>query len=533
MIKEIYIENYKIFRTFTTQFNSSLNILVGDNEAGKSTILEAINLVLTRRLNGRFLEYELNPHIFNKNTTQEYIQALIDNTNPIPPKIIIDLFLEDNDLTKDFRGSNNYRKEDAVGIRLEIIFDDNYAQEYSKFIEDKIQIRAIPTEYYRIEWISFSGNSITARSIPLLVSFIDATTIKLQNGADYYLQNIINNGLDIKERVGLSILYRSLKEKFTSEESIKTINDKLSQDKGIISNKNLTVSIDISQKANWETNLVPHLDEIPFTQIGKGEQNAMKIMLALSHKADNASTVLIEEPENHLSFTSMNILVSKIKNKCTDKQIFITTHSAYVLNKLGIENVIFISNQKTTSLNQLTQDTYDYFRKLSGYDTLRLILAKKTILVEGPSDELIVNRAYFLAKGKLPIEDGIDVINVRGLSFARFLDIAKILGNNVSVVTDNDGDYDKKVVTKYQPYSQCSNINIYSSNNNGLYTMECHIVELNTLETLNSTFNKAFTCKDDLLKDMIDNKTEYALMIFDTTNSINLPDYINNAVNQE
>lgn len=42
----------------------------------------------------------------------------------------------------------------------------------------------------------------------------------------------------------------------------------------------------------------------------------------------------------------------------------------------------------------LTPDTYSYFKKLPGYDTLRLILAHRVILVEGPSDDLIVQHAY-------------------------------------------------------------------------------------------------------------------------------------------
>ena len=39
------------------------------------------------------------------------------------------------------------------------------------------------------------------RSLPIGLSYIDATTIRLQSGTDYYLQNIINNGLDDKERI--------------------------------------------------------------------------------------------------------------------------------------------------------------------------------------------------------------------------------------------------------------------------------------------------------------------------------------------
>ena len=42
-----------------------------------------------------------------------------------------------------------------------------------------------------------------------------------------------------------------------------------------------------------------------------------------------------------------------------------------------------------------------------------LVLAKRVILVEGPSDELVVQRAYRDAhNGRLPIQDGVDVMSM-------------------------------------------------------------------------------------------------------------------------
>ena len=52
-IRKIKIHNFKCFRDFETELNPGLNILVGDNEAGKSTILEAIHLALTGVYCGR------------------------------------------------------------------------------------------------------------------------------------------------------------------------------------------------------------------------------------------------------------------------------------------------------------------------------------------------------------------------------------------------------------------------------------------------------------------------------------------------
>jgi len=41
-----------LFREFDLELTPGLNILVGSNDSGKSTLIEAISLGLTNRLNG-------------------------------------------------------------------------------------------------------------------------------------------------------------------------------------------------------------------------------------------------------------------------------------------------------------------------------------------------------------------------------------------------------------------------------------------------------------------------------------------------
>lgn len=517
------------------ELDSQLNILVGDNEVGKSTILEAINLALTKRLNGRLIEYELTPYLFNTRCAEEYLTSLSQGKPVELPEIIIELYLDCDPMLESFRGSMNSKKEDCVGIKLEIVFDEDYKDEYAKLITNASDVRQVPAEYYKCQWYSFANNGLTSRGLPIRLSYIDATTIRLQSGTDYYLQDIIKADLDAKERVELNIAYRNLKEEFAKQKSIIEINDKLTTKKGAITDKDLSLSIDTSQKSNWETNLVPHLDDLPFQFIGKGEQNALKIMLALERKAGESKIILIEEPENHLSFSSMNTLIKKITDKCAGKQIIITTHSPYVLNKLGLEHLILLHSDgnndiRTATLKDLPSSTQNYFKKLSGYDTLRLILSKKAILVEGPSDELLVQKAYLLKHGKIPIADGIDVISVRGLSFAPFLDIAKELITNVVVVTDNDSDYMNNVDKKYERYERYKNIKVRRSEDNSAPTLELQLFNCNGLQTLNKVLKTSFTNQDALVKFLRDNKTECALEIFETTEIITFPEYIQNAI---
>lgn len=531
IIKKIYIKNYKIFQDFTLNFNQNMNILVGDNEIGKSSILEAINLCLTRRISGRFVDYELSPFLFNRHTTNKYIRQLKAGENPEPPSIIIELYLYPNDKWASFEGNNNSQKSTDCGIKLQISFDEDYKQEYEQLItNDRNKIDLIPVEYYKVQWLSFSNNLITNRGMPINVSFTDSSNIRLQNGADYYLQDTIKNSLEVRDRVGLDISYRQLKEKFCQLDAIQTINNNLSQKAKSISDKQLSISMDLSSKTSWEMHLIPHLNTLPFQLSGQGEQNSLKIMFSLNKNAAESDVILIEEPENHLSFSSMTKLLTRISDTCAGKQIFITTHSTYVLNKLGLGNLILLTENQNLTFENLSNETQDYFMKLSGYDTLRLIIAKKAILVEGPSDELIIQKAYFAKHNKMPIEDGVDVINVRGLSFERFLEIAAPLQKETFVVTDNDGDYEQKVQHKYNSYKQYRNIHICASPNNALPTLEPQLLSVNSLELFNQILNTTFNTEDEMKKFMIDNKTQCALNLFKTELTINFPEYINEAV---
>ena len=71
-IKTVKIQNFKCFRKFELNLNDDINIIVGNNEAGKSTLLGAIHLALTGVLDGKYLKNEINPYIFNIDAVEEY-----------------------------------------------------------------------------------------------------------------------------------------------------------------------------------------------------------------------------------------------------------------------------------------------------------------------------------------------------------------------------------------------------------------------------------------------------------------------------
>ncbi|MDP3113593.1 MAG: AAA family ATPase [Candidatus Cloacimonadaceae bacterium] len=532
-IERLIIQNFKSIKDLNLNFNQELNILVGNNETGKSTILESIDMVLTCKLYGKYLSSELSPYMFNMSATNEYLDSLRKGETPTPPSIFIELYLNDSPEVSKLKGTNNSLRTDSCGVTLTIEFDTDYTPEYIRYIQNPSEIRAIPIEYYKITWQDFAFNSITKRSLPVTSAFIDASTIRLQSGADYYIRKIIDNNLTASERAELSLDYRNLKEGFADKPYLSRINNVLIENPSILAGKELSISLDVSGKSSWESVMTTYLDNIPFSYIGQGDQSILKILLSLEKEASETGIVLIEEPENHLSFQNLNRLIKLISDKCCGKQLVISTHSTFVINKLGMNNLILLKEGMHTRLSELTEDTYDYFKKLPGYDTLRLILADKSILVEGPSDELIVQKAYYQKNKKLPIEDGIDVLSVRNLSFKRFLDIASKLEVKVRVVTDNDGNYQDNIVKKYEEYDKFQNIKICYSDDNSSVTLESQIVKVNDIDKLNKVLGKQYADKSAMEDYMRNNKTECALRIFEAQEEIEIPDYIKRAITIE
>jgi putative ATP-dependent endonuclease of OLD family len=526
MLKKIHIQNFRVFQDFKLAFRDGLNVLVGDNDSGKTTVLEAVHLALTSRLRGRLIASDLSPHLVNQVAAKRYLDAIRAGHNEPPPEIVIDLYLDEREDTAFLRGTNNTAMENACGLRVKMSFCRDFMEEYQRLLQKPAEIRLVPTEYYRLEWRSFANNAVTPRSVPVSLSYIDASAIRLQSGADRYVEQIINQQLNAAERAELARAYRMLRETFADDDAIEAINVRLSEAQGGLTDKELSLSVDVSQKASWESNLVPHLDDLPFQYIGSGDQAALKILLALQQSADRCHVILIEEPENHQSPTSLGGLIRKVAERCDDMQVVTTTHSSFVLNKLGLDRLILIGGDAALPITGLPAGTLDYFKRLPGYDTLRAALARRVILVEGPSDELVVQRAYLDVHGHMPSDDGVAILTC-GLSFRRFLDITTPLGIPAVVVTDNDGTDPQEIRDKYLALGATS---VHVGELDGGGTLEPQIVSANELATLNDLFDTSHADKSALCAYMESNKTACALAVFEAETGCALPQYLTDAV---
>ncbi len=528
-INRVEIKNYRAIRSASVTFHKGLNVVVGGNEVGKSTLLEAINAALSGQIGGRSLRHQLHPYLFNQEVAEEYAAAVSAGLNPPPPQIVVEVYLDDHDELVRLKGSINSRKEDAPGVTLRIKLDPACADDFAEYVGAPDSSTLVPIEFFEIEWLSFANEPLSARRIPFKCQLIEPTSMDAHRGTGRYLSAVVGEHLSRKEQIDLSLAYRSMKLAFEKHDSVGKINDVLAGRQGHLSEKKLSVAMDIMRASDWDQGVTPLLDNIPFELVGKGEQSAARIWLAVD-AANHADLVMVEEPENHLSYVRLNALIARMTEQVGDRQLIVTTHSSFVMNKLGLARVLMFNTSQSIRLTDLDASTTDFFRRLPGHDTLRLVLASKVILVEGPSDELVVQRAYWDKKNRRPIEDGVDVLCVRSLAFKRYLDIAVAVGKRVAVVTDNDGSR-AKTEARYSSYVTMPTVRVCVSDDTDGNTLEPQLVAANDLATLCLVLARPFTDKAAARDWMLDHKTEAAIAIHDSPHALTYPGYIEDALN--
>ncbi|WP_409048957.1 AAA family ATPase [Proteus mirabilis] len=216
-------------------------------------------------------------------------------------------------------------------------------------------------------------------------------------------------------------------------------------------------------------------------QKGLGERNLVYIFLFFAYyknQADNFNLCCIEEPEAHLGVNKLRAITDFIYKSINESnslfQAIITTHSPSIINKLKIENLIAISNNKAITLSSFTSDLNNYLRKRPNFDILKILFADKLILVEGPTEEMLIRT--FLEKDNLFLHD-VEVVSIGQKGYKIFLDIwLKLNEGNMNKKIGIVRDYDEQDNAKkeHDEYSiNHKNIYIETTDN---YTLEYDLV---------------------------------------------------------
>lgn len=485
-IESIHIEGFKKFKNFDMEFNPKMNILVGENEAGKSTILDAIRLVLNqdyKNADRSVLEDLFNASMikrFKENPSFENIPRIyIELTLNIDPK---------SENSQFYCGQHNHTKQIKSGISFTCEFDKELWEheiEWSKITE-------VPYEFYKLSWNTFSGRSYNPYKRAIHFLSLDTSQQDRVHSFNYYNKTVFSSAFDATEKLHIKNNFRSNLMKALSDDSLKLGDD---------SHRELGID---SKKVILENIISILQDGVSLENHGSGMESLIKTEIALE-KSANMDVIMLEEPENHLSFPNLLKMIEMIVHKREEAQVIVATHSSMIASRLSLSNVSWITENRAVKLENLNEDDAEFFYRLSNNNLLQLLLARKVILVEGVTEYLLVPAFYKEITGTSMNQDECVIIPCNGVSYMRYIHIARSAGKKVAVLTDNDHK-DTKIEECEEFNKGVDKQRIFIDRNANNWTWEVCLYNRNKVECKELIINLASRSKFKFTTETPDNK---------------------------
>ncbi|HEJ7061398.1 ATP-dependent nuclease [Serratia marcescens] len=513
LISQVDIKNYRCFDSFTVKLNQ-LTIIIGENNSGKTNFIKALSLPLSSG-SLDFSQKRLSISDFNNASVIEFLECAYDyfrlgsNEKLQEDNVakILELFPV-VEVTLEFSDpKNNYEKALISSFLDEDGCNPVFRISYSFYPKDEIEFLG------RVEELVLSVSDKKELKWNLLpidnYEYDIKTTANNKSVSISKLKNILINIIgaerddfsDSQTMKSNSLLTRLLISELNGDEK-KTINSAYSDFFNEVENAgffqrmlNSDHSFDNIKEHLKELGCVPNLPNLKnilsnitlsygsefLYQKGLGERNLVYIFLFFAYfKKNNKEFNLccVEEPEAHLGVNKLRSVTDFIEKSTSEVnsllQTIVTSHSPSIINKLKISNVVAFSGNKAVSLSEFGSDLNDYLRKRPNFDILRLLYADKLILVEGPSEEMLIRSHLYLDNNNL---NDIEIISVGQKGYRKFLDIWLLINKdnyNKKIGVIRDFDNQPNAQSEHEKYTyKHPNIKIETTM---LYTLEDDLV---------------------------------------------------------
>lgn len=461
IISELKVYNFRRFKAVDgapglhITFHEGLNALIGENDSGKTAVIDALKLVLLTQSN-------------------EYIRPVDEDFyKPINGDACSE-FKIDCTITKftqnEAKNFIEYLKFKKNGEEIEYTLELHYRawKEGHKIFQE---LRVGDVE----DSISIDGKARDLLKAVYLKPLRDAER-EMSSGRGSRISQILLNHPVFKDKKEHAIrdIFQDANKKienyFTNDEEgrhiLQTIRDNLEafNDKGQASSAELKTS-DIQLKAILESLSL----NAPEINPGLGELNLLFIaaeLLLLKDDTDGGiKLALIEELEAHLHPQAQLRLISYLQNEYNenDVQIIISTHSPILASKINLKNLILMKDgvgyDLAEGMTGLEKGDYLFLQRFLDSTKANLFFAKGIIMVEGDAENILIPVIADILG--YPLEKyGVSIVNVGSTAFLRYSRImvrkdGHNIGIPVSVITDCDvKPYDVDPVTKERKFNE-------------------------------------------------------------------------------
>ncbi|KLN65294.1 ATP-dependent nuclease [Vibrio sp. VPAP30] len=563
-IRTVEIENYRAFKNFEIKL-SPLSLIIGENEAGKTNLFSALTLPLNSN-DISFNKKRLSVSDINREAIKNFYQAIIDDkeddeVKALIPKVRIEIeFTEPKNIIEEGvvgKWIIGEEADDSYKIRYD--FRPKDADLFVKTAKDLLEgIEDIKdTRWFNLP-IELYDYDVTQSNNGLKVSYSDLRLISINSinaERDDFAESNTQKSNDILTKMLISSLVDTDKAKINSAytsffdaiENTETFEKIVTPDPDFenffdeIVDK-LECIPNLPNLKSILSNITLKSGESYLYQRGLGYRNLVYIYLLFEFFKGNKNALnlcCIEEPEAHLSVNNLRFATDFIY-KSTQKggsslQTLISSHSPQVINKLELTNVIVLSGNDAIHLTDSKKQLTNYLRKRPNFDILKLLLSNKTVLVEGTTEEMLINAILYRDNKNV---SSLEVISIEQTGFTTFMDVWLQVnkGNTkkkLSIIRDHDENETTK--KKHEKYDiDNDNIRVRTTTK---YTLEDDLAEADgNLDRLNTLFKKKYKTSDEMAKFLKKSKAERMLKIADSIldekneDPIKLPKHIQEAL---
>lgn len=426
-IYSLSIKNFRGIKEFNQVFgNEKFVVLIGRGNSGKSTILQAINYVLSPTWNIGLSDLDF----FNTDVTQPIeIEATITD---FPRELLTDskygLYvrkIKEGQVIDDFLEDDNDNLVDALSIRFRVDSslepkwcvlcgrDDSEPKEISA--SDRAKFNVFMVADYADNQFSFGRYS----PLSSLMKLSDTAG----NTVSQKLLDIIRNIHELTSEKG------SFNELDGLLESLKANSSQLG-----LSLELLKTAIEFKDNSISGNSIALHNGNIPYRRSGKGSKRLLSIAIQ-KQLTQTGGIVLIDELEQGLEPDRIINITRYLKSGLSG-QIFVTTHSSYTLVEASYNN-LFLMRERASNLISFTENLQGILRTKPW-----AFFAKKIICCEGKTEQGFVRGIdTYLRNCGLGALSSFGVIPIDckgGDNFIKDAKTFKKLGYDVFVVMDND-----------------------------------------------------------------------------------------------
>jgi len=475
-LSKINLNNFKSHKSVSIDLDD-ITVLIGENDTGKSSILEAINWVfgnltklddnfiplrlkdkdskitisvsatlsISEDIDSEFEEYLTTKNSIEVKKSQDFYSKSRSSfeIKKLVPQLSFSEFKslkakKQKEILKDLAIKSNY------DIDNEMISNSDKREGQYHIIKTKL-----PDDHWKEQWIK----------IP------EKITDKLPK-AEMYDASSFSDPEKYYKKI-LSDKFRKSLEIDEIKESATKLKDALSTEIAnhkpelleIMHNYDDTISelevipvIDFSRGLQSINIIVEKQgDKINLFQAGDGTRRRAFLSLLesdtkLSQIDDQSIIKLYDEPDTSLHYRAEMSLFGNLKemSKLEKRQVIIATHSSNIINQVSLTNIKAFSSENghlLSSLNQYNDDPNDILNILSrvlGIENIKLLTTKCFIFVEGENDIRTITNLFETYTGSPPLTNAISIEKYDGTHLTVLLEFAHDNFDNYIITADTD-----------------------------------------------------------------------------------------------